>query len=80
MTTLTTEHARSELETLIDKSVKSHKPIFVTSGRGNTVLLTEEDWRSILESLQLASLSAMGESIREELGTDLAECTRELKW
>ncbi|KJZ06392.1 MULTISPECIES: type II toxin-antitoxin system Phd/YefM family antitoxin [Halomonas] len=80
MTTVTVENARAELEALIDKALESHEPIFITGRRGDAVLLAEDDWRAILESLHLASLPAMGESIREGLETDLGQCERELKW
>lgn len=79
MTTVTAADDHAKLEALIDKAVESHEPNFITSERGNAVLLAEKDWRSILESLRFTFLHAMGKSIGEGLVTDLTECTRELK-
>ncbi len=80
MTTLTASQARSELYKLLDKVATSHEPIQITGKRNNAVLISEEDWSSIKESLYLLSIPKMGESIRKGLKTPLKECSRELEW
>jgi len=80
MTTLNATEARSKLYALIDETSASHQPIVITGKRGNAVLLAEEDWNAINESLYLLSLPGMRESIREGLDTKLTECDQELDW
>ncbi|TDG14674.1 type II toxin-antitoxin system Phd/YefM family antitoxin [Seongchinamella unica] len=80
MTTLNATEARSRLYALIDETSDSHEPILITGKRGNAVLLAEEDWNAINETLHLLSLPAMRESIREGLATPLDECDREIDW
>jgi prevent-host-death family protein len=80
MTTLTASQARSELYKLLDKVATSHEPIQITGKRNNAVLISEEDWSSIKESLYLLSIPKMRESIRKGLKTPLKECSRELEW
>ena len=80
MTTLNATEARSKLYALIDETSASHQPIVITGKRGNAVLLAEEDWKAINESLYLLSLPGMRESIREGLDTKLTECDQELDW
>lgn len=80
MTTLNATEARSKLYALIDEASASHQPIVITGKRGNAVLLAEEDWNAINESLYLLSLPGMRESIREGLDTKLSECDQELDW
>jgi prevent-host-death family protein len=72
--------ARSKLYRLIDEASSSHEPIVITGKRGNAVLISEDDWRSIQETLYLLSIPGMPESIREGLATPIEECTEELDW
>ncbi len=80
MTTLNATEARSRLYSLIDETASTHQPIVITGKRGNAVLLAEEDWNAIAETLSLLSVSGMRESILEGMATPLAECAQELKW
>ena len=72
--------ARSKLYNLIDETAETHEPILITGKRGNAVLLAEDDWRAINETLYLLSVPGMRESIREGLSTELSECEKELDW
>jgi PHD/YefM family antitoxin component YafN of YafNO toxin-antitoxin module len=80
MTTLNATEARSKLYALIDETSTSHQPIVITGKRGNAVLLAEEDWNAINETLHLLSIPGMRESIREGMNTGLDECSQELDW
>jgi len=80
MTTLNATEARSKLYNLIDETSKTHQPILITGKRGNAVLLAEEDWNSINETLFLLSVPGMRESIKEGMDTDLDECSKDLDW
>ena len=63
MTTLNATEARSKLYSLIDETSTSHQPIVITGKRGNAVLLSEEDWNAINETLHLLSIAGMRESL-----------------
>lgn len=80
MTTLTATEARSKLYALMDETAESHQPITITGKRGNAVLLSEEDWNAINETLYLLSVPGMRDSIKEGLDTDLDDCDQELDW
>jgi len=80
MTTLNATEARSRLYALIDETSNSHEPILITGKRGNAILLSEEDWNAINETLHLLSIPGMRESIREGLEAPLEECDREIEW
>jgi prevent-host-death family protein len=80
MTILNATEARSNLYNLIDETSQTHQPIVITGKRGNAVLLSEDDWNSINESLFLLSIPGMRESIREGIGTSLDDCDQELDW
>jgi prevent-host-death family protein len=80
MATLTATEARSKLYKLIDEATETHKPITITGKRANAVLLSEEDWNSIQETLYLLSIPGMRESIRDGLKTPLSKCKKRLEW
>ena len=80
MTTLNATEARSKLYNLIDETAKTHQPIVITGKRGNAVLLAEDDWNSINETLFLLSVPRMRESIREGMDANLEECDKDLDW
>jgi len=80
MPVLTASQARSKLYRLIDEASSSHEPILITGKRGNAVLVSEEDWRSVQETLYLMSIPGMRESIVEGLGTPVDECAKEIDW
>jgi len=80
MTTLNATEARSKLYNLIDETAQTHQPIIITGKRGNAILLAEEDWNSINETLFLLSVPGMRESIREGLDSSLTDCDKDLDW
>lgn len=80
MTILNATEARTKLYSLIDEVSISHQPIIITGKRGNAVLLAEEDWNAISETLNLLAVPGMRESIREGMATGLDKCDQELDW
>ena len=80
MPTLTATEARSKLYRLIDEAASSHEPIVITGKRGSAVLISEDDWRSIQETIYLLNIPGMRESIREGLATPIEECTEDIEW
>ena len=80
MTTVNATEARSKLYRLIDEAAQSHEPITITGRRGNAVLIAEQDWNAINETLFLLSIPGMRESIREGMESCLEDCGSDLDW
>ena len=80
MTILNATEARTRLYSLIDEAADTHQPIVITGKRGNAVLVSEEDWNSISESLHLLSVPGMLGSIKEGMDAPITECSKELDW
>ena len=80
MTTLSVSEARKRLYNLVDGVRETHEPIQIVGKRTSAVLLSEEDWRAIQETLYLTSIPGMRESIKKGLKTPLKECDEELGW
>ena len=73
-------NARSNLYRLIDQTAESHKPVLITGKRHNAVLVSEEDWAAIQETLHLLSIPGMRASIRRGLKTPVSKCRKDLRW
>ncbi|MCH7859629.1 MAG: type II toxin-antitoxin system Phd/YefM family antitoxin [Candidatus Marinimicrobia bacterium] len=73
MKTVPVTQARSNLYKLLDETAQTHEPVLVTGKRANAVLVSEDDWRAIQETLYLLSIPGMRESIREGLATPLED-------
>ena len=80
MTTLSASEARKRLYRLVDEVKETHEPVQIVGKRSSAVLVSEEDWRAIQETLYLASVPGMRESIKEGLNTAVEECDEEPGW
>jgi len=78
--TINVTNAREKLYTLIDEANSLHEPIQITGKRNNAVLISEEDWNSIQETVYLLSIPGMRESIIDGGNTSLEECNEVLDW
>ena len=80
MTTVSATDARKNLYRLLDDLSQSHEPVQILGKRSNAVLVSEDDWRSIQETLYLLSIPGMRKTIREGIRTPRNKCNRELHW
>jgi len=80
MAILTVSNARSNLYRLIDQANESHEPIIISGKRNNAVLIAEEDWDSIQETLFLVSIPGMKESIIEGMNEPVEEAKERIDW
>ena len=80
MKTITVTNARSKLFELLEETNRDHQPIQITGKRGNAILISEDDWRAVEETLYLTSIPGMRESIINGLNTPIEECSTEPGW
>jgi prevent-host-death family protein len=80
MTILTASEARAGLYRLIDQAAETHKPVIISGKRTNAVLISEEDWTAIQETLHLLAVPGMRESIKQAMAEPLEKSKRVLKW
>lgn len=80
MATLTSSEARANLYRLLDEAAESHQPITITGKRHNAVLIAEEDWRAIQETLYALSIPGLRESIKAGIKEPVESCARDLDW
>ena len=80
MTTLTASDARKRLYNLVDEVTDTHVPVQIVGKRNSAILISEEDWRSIEETLYLAAIPRMRQSIIKGLKTPIEKCKEEPGW
>lgn len=79
-TIISVTEARQKLFGLVDRVNESHEPVIIIGKRGNVVMVSEEDWRSIQETLYLKSIPGIWESIEEGMKEPIEECSDDLPW
>ena len=80
MNVINATEARAKLYNLIDEAASTNEPIIITGKRANAILVSEEDWNAISETLYLLSVPNMRESIKEGLTENLSDCSPDLNW
>lgn len=80
MVTITATLARQNLYNLVDEVSLSHVPVQIAGKRNSAVLISEDDWRAIQETLYLASIPGMKDSIRRGLKTPVDKCRKDPGW
>jgi antitoxin YefM len=80
MTILTATQARSTLFRLLEEANRTHEPITITGKHGNAVLVSEDDWRAIQETLTLLAVPGMRDSLRAGMATPVDDCSEDPGW
>lgn len=80
MTAVSATSARANLYRLIDQVNDESEPLTITGQRGNAVLIGEDDWRAIQETLFLESVPGLSESIRRARSEGIKAGSTELEW
>jgi antitoxin YefM len=80
MTSVTVTKARTKLDQLLDEAADSHEPIQITGKRSNAVLISEEDWRGIQETLHLLSIPGICDSIRKGMAEPVSKTSAKPGW
>jgi len=80
MKTQSASKARQNLFRLMDEVSTEHEPILITGKRKNAVLVGEDDWNALQETLYLLNVPGMRESIVDGMKAPVEELSSELDW
>ncbi len=80
MTTLTATQARKNIYSLVDEVNESHEAIQIQGKRGSAVLIAEDDWRALQETLYLTSVTGIKKSILKGMLSPIRKCSKKLVW
>ncbi len=76
----TASKARENLYKLVDAVAVSHEPIHILGKRHKAVMLSEEDYRSMMETLHIVSIPGMKESIQKARKLPLKKFRKKIDW
>ena len=77
---MSASQARADIYNLIDKTAQTHEPIIITGKRNNAVMISQEDWEAIQETLYLNSIPNLSQSIQEAMKADDSEFSDSIEW
>lgn len=80
VTTMSASAASADLSALIDQVNRGSEPVTITGPHGNAVLIGQDTWRSIQESLSLISVPGMSESLQRARQEGIGSGSTELDW
>ena len=70
---------RKQLFELIDQTIKYNEPVNISTKNGNAVLISEEEYNNLIETMYLNSIPGMREKLEEGINTPIEECD-EFEW
>lgn len=79
MSIMNATSARNNFFKVMDEAVITHEPICVTGKNGNVIIISEEDWKAIQETLYLISIPGMKEKLLQGANTPLDECAEDIQ-
>lgn len=68
---------RKNIFGMLEQTIKFNEPVNISTKDGNAIIISEEDYNGLMETLYLSSIPAMKEKIVEGLKTPLDECLAE---
>lgn len=77
---MTVSQARSNIYKIMDETSQTHQPIIITGKRNNVVMIAEEDWNAIEETLYLNSVTSMADSVKEAMNAPDSEFSEDIEW
>ena len=80
MSAINATESRTNLYRLIDEAAEFHKPLTIRGKRNSAVLISEDDWNAVQETLHLLSIPGMRDSIVEGMAAPIDDCAAELDW
>lgn len=77
MTTTNITNFRKNAYNFVEQTVKFNEPINIATKDGNAVLLSEDDYRGIMETLYLVNVPGMRNKVMDGLAEELTDCVDE---
>lgn len=77
---MSVSQVRSDIYNIMDETSQTHEPILITGKRNNVVMLSQEDWNAIEETLFLNNIPNMVSSIQESMNAPDSEFSDTVEW
>ena len=76
---MSVSQVRKDIYNVMDETAQTHEPILIIGKRNNVVMLSQEDWNVIEETLYLNSIPNMASSIQESMNADDSEFSEDIE-
>lgn len=82
MTNINITNFRKDIYELLEQTIKYNEPINISTKNGNAVVLSEEDYNNLIETLYVSSIPGLKEDIVKGLKEDIKDCIdeEEVEW
>jgi prevent-host-death family protein len=80
MPILSVSQVKENLDTVLDEVQNTYEPVIIAGKNSSAVLVSEDVWRSIEETLYLNSIPGMKDSILAGMQEKIEHCSREIEW
>jgi len=77
---MSVSQVRADIYNVMDETAQTHEPVLITGKRNNVVMLSQEDWNAVQETLYLNSIPNMVSSIQESMNADDSEFSETIEW
>ncbi len=77
---MSVSQVRADIYNVIDETAQTHQPVLITGKRNNAVMISQEDWNAIEETLYLNSIKGLSSSIQEVMKQEDDEFSEDIKW
>ena len=77
---MSVSQVRANIYNVMDETAQTHEPVLITGKRNNAVMLSQEDWNAIEETLYLNAIPNMVSSIQESMNADDSEFSETVEW
>ena len=80
MPVLNVNNVKEKWDTILAEVQNTYEPLIITGEKHSAVLISEEVWRSIEETLYLSSIPGMKESIIAGMEEKIEDCASTIEW
>ncbi|MBR0426913.1 MAG: type II toxin-antitoxin system Phd/YefM family antitoxin [Clostridia bacterium] len=77
MTNINITNFRKSIYELVEQAIKYNEPINISSKNGNAILLSEEDYNNIMETLYISSNENLKKDIIDGIKAPIEDCVSE---
>jgi len=77
---MSASQVRADIYNLMDRTAQTHEPIIITGKRNNVVMISQEDWEAIEETLYLNSIPNLSKSIQDAMKAEDSEFCEDIEW
>lgn len=82
MTNINVTNFRNNIYSILDQIIKYNEPVNISTKNGNAVILSEEDYNNLMETLYIESIPGMKEELKKAMEEPIEEYIdeNEVKW